>query len=128
MCEREQLPATLVYIDLLDFNAIVSQFGHKEGNRALNDFGQLMSGVLRSSDVKARLEWDRFTVLMAGANAAQAMKTLESIRTLLNEFNIMNETPYQLDFKFGSAGFDPRAPRSTEQLIDDAKAALRPGK
>ncbi len=121
MCSREELPATLIYIRLNNFHQICDRFGDDEGKRALNDFGQLLSGVLRKTDVTGRLDWDSFGLLMAGASIPQAQSAVDSVRMLLNEFNLLSENSYKLDFQYGYADFSPGMEIHISELVEIAR-------
>jgi diguanylate cyclase (GGDEF)-like protein len=81
-------PATarigLLVVDVDDFKAVNTRFGHPGGDRALNAVADALRSAARSDDLVARLGGDEFAVLAAGADpdrmAALARRALAAIR------------------------------------------------
>jgi len=63
LCVRQQIPASLVYLDMDNFKPINDTFGHAEGDKALIVFANQISNVCRESDLFARLGGDEFVML-----------------------------------------------------------------
>jgi diguanylate cyclase (GGDEF)-like protein len=55
LCDRQGIPASLVFMDLDKFKPINDTFGHAEGDRALMAFASKMMSNFRDSDFSARL-------------------------------------------------------------------------
>jgi len=87
LCVRNQIPATLAFIDLNNFKSINDQHGHAEGDRALVDFSQQLATAFRSSDVVARLGGDEFVVLFTGTSRQHAENTMIKFSSVLEEDN-----------------------------------------
>ena len=65
LCQRLGKPVSLLYFDLDLFKQINDQFGHAEGDRALQDFSALLTRSFRQSDIIGRLGGDEFAVMPA---------------------------------------------------------------
>lgn len=62
-------PFGVLVIDLDSFKSINDDYGHKYGDRALEQVGRTLSSVLRSSDVVGRWGGDEFLAILHHANA-----------------------------------------------------------
>ncbi|MDB4032427.1 sensor domain-containing diguanylate cyclase, partial [Porticoccaceae bacterium] len=101
LCVRNQIPATLAFIDLNNFKSINDKHGHGEGDRALIDFSQQLATAFRSSDVVARLGGDEFVVLFTGTTRQHAENTIIKFSSMLEEANKKPEEKYSLSFSYG---------------------------
>jgi GAF domain-containing protein len=63
VCTRQNIPATLIFMDLDKFKQINDMFGHAEGDNVLKIFAKQISNECRESDLFARLGGDEFVIL-----------------------------------------------------------------
>ncbi len=120
LCVRNQIPATLAFIDLNNFKAINDQYGHAKGDRALIDFSTQLASAFRSSDVVARLGGDEFVVLFTGTSRQHAEKTITKFSALLEEENKTAEGKYRLSFSYGLVDYNHHAFPSIEEFLEQA--------
>lgn len=79
--EREELPGTLMFIDLDNFKLLNDQRGHDVGDEALCLVAGLLRQTVRPADLVARLGGDEFALWMDGADELTAAERAESLRT-----------------------------------------------
>ena len=79
--EREELPGTMMFVDLDNFKALNDYRGHDVGDEALSIVATLLRQTFRPTDLVARLGGDEFAVWMDGADAMTAAERAESLRT-----------------------------------------------
>jgi len=120
VCQRLDLPATMLFFDLNKFKQINDQFGHAEGDRALTIFSSLLLEVFRDSDVIGRLGGDEFVVLLTNSNQDESKTTLDRLSNLVTKHNHDAKRGYDLSFSVGFSLYDPSAHDSVSALIDDA--------
>lgn len=120
LCVRNQIPATLAFIDLNNFKSINDQHGHAEGDRALVDFSQQLATAFRSSDVVARLGGDEFVVLFTGTSRQHAEKTMIKFSSVLEEANKKPEGKYRLSFSYGLVDYNHHAYPAIEDFLEQA--------
>ena len=120
LCVRNQIPATLAFIDLNNFKSINDQHGHAEGDRALVDFSQQLATAFRSSDVVARLGGDEFVVLFTGTSRQHAENTMIKFSSVLEEANKTPEGKYSLSFSYGLVDYNHHAYPAIEDFLEQA--------
>jgi diguanylate cyclase (GGDEF)-like protein len=118
LCVRNQIPATLAFIDLNNFKSINDQHGHAEGDRALVDFSQQLATAFRSSDVVARLGGDEFVVLFTGTSRQHAENTMIKFSSVLEEDNKKPERKYSLSFSYGLVDYNHHAYPAIEDFLE----------
>ena len=74
-CERHNIPAALLFVDVDGLKSLNDSFGHSAGDAALVYLAKLMVGGVRQSDLVARLGGDEFAILLDHADEQSAMDT-----------------------------------------------------
>ena len=121
VCRRRSLEAMLLYLDLAGFKAINDEFGHAEGDRALQEITRILDHTFRASDVIGRLGGDEFAVLLVGAaDPADAVRRLRSALDARNR----TATRFRLEASIGIASFDPSGEDTLAALVARADAAM----
>lgn len=83
LCQRQDNPVVMAFIDLDEFKSVNDTQGHQRGDSVLQIAAQVMKTALRTSDLVARLGGDEFAVLLPNTTADQASETFERMRTAL---------------------------------------------
>ena len=81
----------LIYIDLDEFKLVNDQFGHRIGDRYLQETVSRLGDQLRANDVLARIGGDEFAVLIASLNS------LEELDEIAQRLQGCFDTPFCLD-------------------------------
>ncbi len=98
--KRYQRPLSLICCDLDRFKQCNDLFGHLEGDNVLRLIGDLLTDVLRRTDMAFRYGGDEFFILLPETALKSAQTTCEKIRSLFNE-----RWPYNDEYK--GTRFDP---------------------
>ena len=77
---RTERPVSLIMIDIDDFKRFNDTHGHQTGDEVLRHVAQVVSRLLRRSDVVARYGGEEFAVVLPEAGAAEAVPIALSIR------------------------------------------------
>jgi diguanylate cyclase (GGDEF)-like protein/PAS domain S-box-containing protein len=82
--ETHGTPLALLYLDMDNLKAVNDNVGHEGGDRLLQVVSARISDCLRPADVFARLEGDKFAMLLSGpASEREAPRTAERILAAL---------------------------------------------
>jgi len=121
---RQQLPTSLVFIDLNKLKPVNDKFGHAEGDAALIAFAQQMKSVFRDSDLFARLGGDEFVVLLSNASEELTGRVMARLQQSLNKYNEEANRGYDISFSFGAVEFDPDKHPSLEELLAEGDSLM----
>lgn len=124
MCMRQEVPASLVFIDLDHLKAINDRFGHAEGDRALATFADHLVRGLRHSDVLARLGGDEFVALLTGHGQASAETTMARLQGLLDATNAQSGRGYPIAFSYGVVEFDAARHGTIDALVAEGDRVM----
>ena len=73
-------PLALVLLDLDHFKRINDRYGHAVGDAVLREVGAALRNALRSADAVFRIGGEEFALLLAGADALQALRRTAGLR------------------------------------------------
>lgn len=83
---RENLPLSLLILDIDHFKLYNDQNGHLEGDEVLRRVGDLLKKSIREDDVAARYGGEEFIVVYPGASKPTALRLAEDLRKAVEEF------------------------------------------
>ncbi|MFZ8200682.1 diguanylate cyclase [Alteromonas portus] len=98
---RGQQISTLVYIDLNKFKEINDKYGHKIGDKALVEFSNSMSGLLRESDRFGRIGGDEFVIMLYGTDENETAAFFDRIQSNKFEVEIDGSNIVSIGFSVG---------------------------
>ena len=124
---RDNLPVSVLFMDLDDFKTINDSLGHAAGDRMLGEVGERLKNSLRQADTAARLGGDEFAILLEdGGDGVDAAEVAARILASL-------EGPFHLEGKevfvrasIGIATAEARTggPEGAEELLRNADVAM----
>ncbi len=85
---RDEIPLSLVMVDLDNFSEINNTHGHPVGDRVLASVGRLLNDHVRKIDLVTRYGGEEFALLLPGAAKDQAEQICERIRVLVSELAV----------------------------------------
>jgi diguanylate cyclase (GGDEF)-like protein len=101
---RHGTPAAMLYVDLDSLKTINDQHGHFAGDAALVHVAKLLSGLIRSTDIAARIGGDEFALLLDHLDLESAIDTAERIaRCIASSPLDLGGTLIQLQASIGTA-------------------------
>lgn len=117
---RNNLPLSVVMLDVDHFKDYNDTFGHPAGDHALSELGRLLGENARDHDVVARYGGEEFAILLPATDGAGARQFCERLRTLIESH------PWPLRPITASLGIATSSvgASTATQLIDEADRAL----
>lgn len=76
----KERPLAVLMMDLDFFKSVNDTFGHREGDRVLKAFVDVVSSTIRPDDMIARLGGEEFGVILEGTSETTALSVAERIR------------------------------------------------
>ncbi len=117
LCRRQNLPVSLVFLDLNNFKPINDRFGHAEGDRALKSFANMLTQVCRQTDIAARIGGDEFALLLANADRTDVEKILKRFASMVDRANQEQTLDYKIAYSHGVVHFDPEKHQDLDDLL-----------
>ncbi len=133
--KRDKNPLAVMIIDADNFKLFNDGFGHLIGDQVLVEAGQLMSQLLRKTDVLARWGGEEFLIVAPNTDASGALDLAEKIRVAIAE-NKFSDEGLHLTMSIGVAVYSPddsivsliqRADDGLYQAKDDGRNCTRMG-
>jgi diguanylate cyclase (GGDEF)-like protein len=121
---RNKTGMYLLYTDLDDFKDINDDFGHGEGDRALQAYAQLLKENYRESDIVSRIGGDEFAILPVGTSKDGINVIMTRFLCILSHYNETSGHRWKLSASVGVAYYDPASPSSVDELLRQADASM----
>lgn len=96
---RQQLPVTIIFIDVDSFKSINDTYGHKIGDKLLFEAAQVMNQHVRKNDVLGRIGGDEFCLILLNVEKEQAHSYATNLKEKLAEK--MYQHQWQTTFSMG---------------------------
>ena len=121
--ERYRTPLIVAMADIDHFKEINDTYGHKAGDRVLQDVATILSEALRMPDKVGRYGGEEFLIVMPHTSLAQGRKIVERIRASVSKWNFdLGSKKIHLTISIGVTQFKPG--EDLEKLISLADKAL----
>ncbi len=124
LCQREDIPASLVFFDLDDFKPINDRFGHPEGDLALATFADQMAKTFRDSDMIGRLGGDEFAVLLTNSSLEETEDVITRFAAAIDDYNAGADNGYDIRFSYGVVAYEPQKHKTVEDLLADGDTLM----
>lgn len=115
--ERIGKRSILIYIDLDYMKWINDTFGHKEGDKYLMDFANILKRSFRKSDIIARIGGDEFVILCLEATESSIEKLLSRLYKNIEIYNSTKNKPYKMSISAGFSFYTPKELITINELL-----------
>ncbi len=123
--ERHQQLLALILFDIDRFRAVNDRVGLAAGDAVLKRLVELLRGALRSEDLVARYDGQRFAVLVRHIGERQAVGLGDRLRRQIGRSELgTSETPVAITLSVGVSLADPTRNCTTAELLGAAEGAL----
>src|SRR5579885_554024 len=119
---RQGLRSTLIFIDVDNLKYVNDNFGHAEGDSALQQVAALLRECFRESDIIGRLGGDEFSVLLSHTGDSGEFLARKRLMQLVSKNNENLRRPYALSVSIGIT--EVAGPHELEQQINRADALM----
>lgn len=123
MAERGSYEYTLAVARVDQFDDIIEREGLERGNEVLQLFSRIVKAALREVDVIARLESDRFGLILSGCNEEDALTIINRISQLISQIQITDTDDLKITASGGLTSY--HGTESAEDMIEHAEQALK---
>ena len=121
---RSGAALTVLFVDLDGFKQVNDLYGHRIGDRVLQEVARRLRGTLREADTIARLGGDEFAVLVEGDPAtADPERVAQRLLHAFDEAFRVGDARVPLRASVGVVS-DGAEPNSAEDLLRDADLAM----
>ena len=122
--KRNDLPLSVLFMDLDGFKEVNDSLGHEAGDRLLSDVAERLTDCVREDDTVARLGGDEFTVILTGANQREDVERVAQtiIDAIEMPFHIAQQ-PVQISVSIGITLY-PQDASSPVALLEAADQAM----
>ena len=121
--KRSHTPLTFLMIDVDRFKEVNTKFGHLTGDLVLTEMASLLKNSVRGNDATIRYGGDEFLVILADSDRAGALRVIDRINALLDEWNAsgpLKDCKVRLSIGMSEWQDGMRI----DQILDEADAAM----
>lgn len=122
MCVRGTYKFTVAVTQVDQFADIVDAQGLSRGNEVLQLFARIVKAALRDVDVIARLEADKFGLILSDCSEEDALGIINRISQLISQIQVTEEDDIKITASGGLTSF--HGTESPEDLVAHAEQAL----
>ncbi|WP_414830882.1 GGDEF domain-containing protein [Alteromonas sp. H39] len=125
--QRDQLPISLILIDIDNFKQFNDTYGHPNGDRCIRHVSDKMAATInRSTDFIARFGGEEFAVLLPSHTINQALTVAERLRKAIAQsaMELDDGSEVRVTASFGVATISSHAVYDEQALINRADTAL----
>jgi diguanylate cyclase len=122
--QRISAPGVMIIWDIDDFKHINDTYGHRAGDRVLQNVAACFrAGARRGGDLAARIGGEEFATLLDGVGLPEALKIANTVRAAVQALCFhFRGTPIMVTVSCGMT--DLRSPDTVEAAFDRADSAL----
>ena len=122
---RQQVPLSIIELDVNNFTEINDNYGHAAGDRILRALARAIRGQLRGCDTCVRYAGDQFIITVPGVGKREIVKLQGRIHRAIEaqKFAVQGGRQLRLSVSMGCASF-PEDGRTVDALIAGADARM----
>lgn len=101
---QDQLPLSVIMGDINGLKLINDAFGHREGDKLLNEVAKILLSCVRKEDIVARIGGDEFCILLPRTDHQVAQSIVEAIKNVCEQYaNQMDKEMIYISISLGYA-------------------------
>lgn len=103
--QKEQVPFSLIALDIDHFKSVNDRFGHDSGDQVIRQLAGIMQHQARRNDVLCRSGGEEFMIFLPGTSASNALDVAERLRQQVQATSV--ELVGQISISLGVTYCDP---------------------
>lgn len=101
---QDQLPLSVIMGDINGLKLINDAFGHREGDKLLNEVAKILLSCVRKEDIVARIGGDEFCILLPRTDHQAAQSIVDGIKNVCEQYaNQMDKEMIYISISLGYA-------------------------
>lgn len=112
----QKMPLCAFLMDLNGLKYINDNFGHNEGDFAIQVLGHSIESTFGQDDICARFSGDEFYILSLNRTETDARTVIEQIQKYLENYNKLSSKPYNISCSIGFACTTPDNSFSSDDI------------
>ena len=124
MADRAKNPVVFLFMRLDRYQTVATSLGPDQASDLARDAAEVLLQAVRDSDVPARVAADTFCVLLTGDAAGAETIVLSRLVESIAVHDARRDRPQEMSISVGTALYDPAAPTSLEQILENAERRL----
>jgi diguanylate cyclase (GGDEF)-like protein len=122
--QRYKTKVALMFLDLDGFKAVNDTYGHQVGDLLLQKVAEILSSLIRKSDIASRLSGDEFTIILSDIQSEEQVLTLaKKIIQEINKDIVINHKVISIGASIGISIY-PTSAFHVEELIKHADSMM----
>lgn len=113
-----------ILLDIDDFKKINDTYGHRSGDKVLEQMGLLIKNLARESDIPSRYGGEEFAILLPQTGVKGALKMANRLLLLVREEKFKCLDGNNVTISVGVSTLEKSGMKKAEQLIQHADMAL----
>ncbi|MBN2736412.1 MAG: GGDEF domain-containing protein [Spirochaetales bacterium] len=117
LSQRSKRDFLLFFADLDNLKVINDNYGHSEGDFAIQEAGQILVDSFRKADIVARFGGDEYTIIAIDAGQKDIKLLLKNLTYNLKQFNKKSGKAYELSISIGVIHYNFQEAMSFDELL-----------
>jgi diguanylate cyclase (GGDEF)-like protein len=124
-CIQDEIPVSLIMVDVDRFKSFNDKFGHVAGDRALSAVAHILGKQFRPRDLLVRYGGDEFAVLLPGVSVTEAVVIAERVRVAVSgDTESSDDSLIKIPIKISMGVAELETHGTFEALLKASDAAL----
>ncbi|RKF20002.1 GGDEF domain-containing protein [Alginatibacterium sediminis] len=124
-CANDYSCVSFAYIDIDNFKAINSEYGHSGGDEVLKQFGDLLRASIRSVDISGRIGGEEFAIVLPHTSGDSILTVLERLVDNTHASSVQfGSANIQYTISIGYSTYQYGDITNSKQLVNRADQAL----
>jgi diguanylate cyclase (GGDEF)-like protein len=121
---REQLPFSVLAVDLDNFKLINDEYGHSAGDEVLREFSKTTKAILRTSDLAGRIGGEEFAIILANTTGEKASQVTERLHNAIRKSIVNDDVAIKYTVSVGLVSIFSKEKETIDSVLKQADIAL----